>query len=82
MANILAAWKRPTEQNTTLKRSLGHTTSETQTLDVRRADSKLELEVVEKSTLQVSRETAQLHTELEEQVSEQATGKWSQANLA
>merc|ERR1719473_1046387 len=58
MANIKADRERLMEQYNMLKRSLDHTTSETQKLDLSIADSEQQLGVVEKSVQKVSRETS------------------------
>merc|ERR1711959_675028 len=80
MTTIKADRERLMEQYNMLKKSLEHTTAETQKLDTGIQDSQTQLTVVETNIQKISRETTGLLGKIEEEHNEQTTVERSESN--
>merc|ERR1711959_537307 len=80
MTTIKADRERLMEQYNMLKKSLEHTTAETQKLDIGIQDSESQLTVVETNIQKISRETTGLLGKIEEEHNEQTTVERSESN--
>jgi len=80
MTQIHTDRQRLAEQYAMLRKSLDHTTGETQKVKLRLKEAEQELSGVEQTIQKVARDTMALQEKIEEQMSQQSTVKRSEAN--